>query len=509
MSFRKFSKSIKANMSGIGGSGSKLNSEAVQVDANGHKDDVNDNSDNSIGPLQCQENHIFISVREPWKWVMEGVCTQNSGGLSTITRVDTARDLPTGKLAPLVAFATASNPQNKNTNRRRFQRANTAAADAKSTLRVEIVSNAIPSHRNGTGNESSNSSNNVTRPWTLDAFHCTSQAFDGLDDKDELARTLKRCRCDDLNLCPPSQLINWDVTKEECKNLVGDSLPSLFQDSTADPTRIAVLKEPMGSRGTGVFFVRDADEIHSIIEEHRQRAVSEAGFLDNLIAQKGRIPSWVLQAEIKPCLLIRGRRKFHIRTYIVCLETNVLLDESVTDEEDDIMKAFIYNRHEIRIASKSVPLAGEEEPGQRSREAHITETFDRKLLQDEPELVARNLHAKVESFVANAIEAFRPDMERRIAMSASATDGENENSHGCMVLPHKFAIAGLDLMVTEDDTIYLLEANVNPAAPPPETVANEFQSHLIGFFRDTMELVTSRKENGRNNFYSTRSIIRR
>eukprot|EP00536_Pseudo-nitzschia_multiseries_P002550 jgi/Psemu1/183748/e_gw1.34.134.1 len=401
----------------------------------------------------------------------------------------------------MVAFAAASNPRNANTGRRRSARSNNAVAEAKCTLRVEVVSNAITNH--------ANNNNNNTRQWTLNAFHCTSQAFDGLDDKDELTRTLKRCRCDDLDLLPPSQLINWDVTKEECLNLVGDSLPCLPTESTDDSKRIAVLKEPMGSRGTGVFFVRDANEIHSIIEEHRQRAVSEAGFLDNLIAEKGRIPSWVLQAEIKPCLLIRDRRKFHIRTYVVCLETNVLLDESLSVEEDDIMKAFIYNRHEIRIASKPVPSADEEESGQRNREAHITETFDRKLLEDEPELVARNLNTKVESFVAKAIEAFRPDMERRIAMSAAALDGENENSHGCMVLPHKFAIAGLDLMVTENDTIYLLEANVNPAAPPPGTVGSEFQSHLIGFFRDTMELVTSRKENQRNNFLSTKSILRR
>ena len=297
--------------------------------------------------------------------------------------------------------------------------------------------------------------------------------------------------------------------QEECLNLVGDSLPCLSKQIKDGFTPIAVLKEPMGSRGTGVFFVRDADEIHSIIEEHRQRAISEEGFLDKLIAEKGRIPSWVLQAEVKPCLLIRDRRKFHIRTYVVCIETNVLLDEPFGGEEDDLMKTFVYSRHEIRIASKSLPSPGEEGSGQRNREAHITETFDRKLLQDEPELVERNLSTKVESFVANAIEAVRPDMERRIAMNASALDGENQNSRGCMVLPHKFAIAGLDLMVTENDRIYLLEANINPAAPPPETVANEFQSHLVGFFRDTMELVTSRRENNINNFYSTKSIIQR
>lgn len=274
-------------------------------------------------------------------------------------------------------------------------------------------------------------------------------------------------------------------------------------------TRIAVLKEPMGSRGTGVFFVRDADEIHKIIEEHRQRAVSEQGFLDNLIEKKGRIPSWVLQAEVKPCLLIRDRHKFHIRTYVVCVETNALLDEPLDgEEEEDLMKTYIYNRHEIRVAKDSV-AGDEDESVERNRGAHITETFDRSLLQDEPELVERNLSAKVESFVAKAFEALRPDIERRIVMSAEMLEGENENSRGCMVLPHKFAIAGLDLMVTEDERIYLLEVNLNPRAPSPDSVPNEFQSHLIGLFRDTMELVTSRKEGTKSNFYSTQTVLRR
>ena len=209
ISLRKVSKTLKANIAGVGGSSPKLHPGSSgpgpgpePVKSNENKNEGgnnNNNDDNNIGPLQSQENHIFISAREPWKWVMEDVCSQNSGGLSTITRVDTAQDLPSGKLAPLAALAVASNP-NKNTGRRRHQKNNTATTDAHCTLRVEIVSNA-------------NTNNNKSRQLIVTAFHCTSQAFDGLDDKDELARTLKRCRCEDLDLSPPSQLINWDVTK--------------------------------------------------------------------------------------------------------------------------------------------------------------------------------------------------------------------------------------------------------------------------------------------------------
>jgi hypothetical protein len=200
-------KKIKANIAGIGGSSQKLHPgpdpvEATQSGSGSEKENpaAVDNDDNYIGPLHSQDSHIFITVREPWKWVMEDMCTRNGGGMSTITRVDAAHDLPSGKLASVATLAAASHPTNARSNRRRNQKNNSATADAKCTMRVEIISNT-KTHVDD------------CRPWILKAFHCTSQAFDGLDDKDELARTLKRCRCEDLAICPPSQLINWDVTK--------------------------------------------------------------------------------------------------------------------------------------------------------------------------------------------------------------------------------------------------------------------------------------------------------
>lgn len=122
------------------------------------------------------------------------------------------------------------------------------------------------------------------------AVHGISEAFDGIEDKDELVRTMQRCRCDHLEISPPSRLVNWDVTKEECMNVVGKEMPTLLGSKNQEG--VAVLKEPMGSRGTGIFFVRSAEEIHTIIEEHRKRAVEDPNFLPEIIAMKGRIPSW-------------------------------------------------------------------------------------------------------------------------------------------------------------------------------------------------------------------------
>jgi len=144
------------------------------------------------------------------------------------------------------------------------------------------------------------------------AAHGTSFAFDGVDDKDELVRTLQRCRCDHLNISPPSLLLRWDLTREECTNLVGDTLPIL----PGNTKNVAVLKEPFGASGRGIHFVSSHEDIYNIIESHRKKndtaASDETGLsvLDKIIAQKGRIPFWGTYtllyrtiSDIQNCLL--------------------------------------------------------------------------------------------------------------------------------------------------------------------------------------------------------------
>lgn len=186
-----------------------------------------------------------------------------------MTQADTPLDLPSEKLpkAPADEGVTSPTPATPATRRRRI-----AAKKFKgpSTLKIEII--------------------NPETGLLEYAVHGTSAALDGMEDKDELVRTLQRCRCDNLNLSPPAILLSWDVTSGECINVVGKNLPVL-EENTSEK-KYAVLKEPMGSQGKGIYFVSSAEEIHKIIDEHRLRALNEPDFLDNLIAVKGRIPSW-------------------------------------------------------------------------------------------------------------------------------------------------------------------------------------------------------------------------
>jgi hypothetical protein len=202
-------------------------------------------------------NAVVCTVHGPWQWLLEAAFENGSNNLSI---VDNISKLPTASQPDEEKESPPPTPS-----RRRFRKPTSACP-----LRVEV--------KDGDGR-------------VIRAAHANSEGFDGLEDKDELFRTFQRCRCEQLELSPPSRLVNWDVTKGECINVVGKEMPTL-QGRKGSPETIAVLKEPMGSRGTGIFFVRNAEEIHDIILQHKKEATTKPNFLDDLIASKGRIPSW-------------------------------------------------------------------------------------------------------------------------------------------------------------------------------------------------------------------------
>lgn len=455
---------------------------------------------------------VYYLVRHPWQWVMEDLAT----GLSNMKPVDTPSHLPLAMQQQQLLQQQMSAPV---VGRSRAQRRNLKiASQGRASLRMEVVDKA-------TGQVEF-------------AMHGTSGCFEGLGDKDELVRTIQRCRCDHLHLSPPSILIQWDVTHEECFNVVGSTLPMIAKPSgstatTTSTTSFAVLKEPMGSQGRGIFFVRNADEIHQIIDRNHKRAAEEPDFLENLIAVNGRIPSWVLQAEVYPSLLIRGRRKFHIRSYVVVVER----------PDDELLDMYVYSRHEVRIAGVPIDYdddnsnhnggaAGYSESGNtndRNPLAHITNgalsnKTERVLLDQVQELVDLDIPQKVELFLAQIFaKHLLPDISRRVpqTMTMPGTPGSDLGAAAFtgMTTPpvRQFSLAGTDIMVTEDLRLYLLEVNVNPAAPPKAMCQESFSHHLHGFFRDLVNLVammgglgdSEGDSSSRENFHDAFAILER
>lgn len=319
----------------------------------------------------------------------------------------------------------------------------------------------------------------------LEAHHGTSSAFDGLEDKDELVRTFQRCRAEYWGFTPPSTLIRWDATLAECQNMVRE-WPVLAGNEGAT---MAVLKEPIGSQGEGIYFVSNVDELYEILERHRNRAINEGqGFLDTIMEQKGRIPSWVLQAEIHPPLLIRNNRKFHLRSYVVAIEC---LDEK------HLVNLYLYNRHEVRIAGMAVTDCADD--AIRDRRAHITNgangnTTARVLIDTVDELAPHQ--QALEHFCATMITCLLPDIVRRVEYTVS--------EHPPQIQKH--ILAGFDIMMTQDLRFHLLEVNVNPAAPPEANSPEDFTKHLVGFMTDLKNLVLG---HGASNFCILEEVLAR
>ena len=213
---------------------------------------------------------VHFMVNGPWRWVMEDLAANLN-----MKAVDAETDLPSAQRFAVPSVA-ASPGMDRSSHRRarRNRQTRQRVHQGRASLRIEVVDN----------------SNETSDQQLLLAAHGISACFDGLGDKDELVRTFQRCRCENANLAPPSLLIQWDVSEEECRNIIGHDLPRL---KGSDPeSSVAVLKEPMGSRGQGIYFIRTAAEIHKIIDEHHQHASQEPEVLEKLIAAKGRIPSW-------------------------------------------------------------------------------------------------------------------------------------------------------------------------------------------------------------------------
>lgn len=195
----------------------------------------------------------------------------------------------------------------------------------------------------------------------------------------------------------------------------------------------------------------------------------------------------VLQAEVVPALLVKGGRKFHIRSYVVVIERPF---------DEEMLDMYIFNRHEVRIAGVAVDPSDPD----RNRLAHITngalcETTERTLLHRVPELVERNLQEKLEIFIAKVFaKHLFPDIHRRVQLSArEAQDAQPTSSASTTPRVREFALAGIDLMVTSDDRIYLLEVNNNPSAPPKRMSDDVFTEHLTGFLRDLINLVAGQR----------------
>lgn len=180
---------------------------------------------------------------------------------------------------------------------------------------------------------------------------------------------------------------------------------------------------------------------------------------------------------------------------------------------EDLLDIYIHNRHEVRIAGTPVETNNDDNNiglegnnnnnNNRNPLAHITngassESTERTLLSAVPELSPYQDELQV--FLAKAMQSFMADIIRRVGYSKSQeTNILPEN-----VDIRKFAIAGVDIMMTAEGRFYVLEFNVNPAAPPEELTSPAFKEHLVGWMTDLVDLIMGEPS---SNFLHIRDIV--
>lgn len=321
----------------------------------------------------------------------------------------------------------------------------------------------------------------------------TSACLEGLSDKDLFASTMMKHNANFS--IPPTLLIDWDVSEEDCRNI---QFPICDGGKTANNEQeeiVAVLKTPLGSRGEGVFFVSTHEEIVDRVQDNYRRAVAEKNgtFLKDLLASKGRIPSWTLSGEIQS-MLVRGRRKFHLRSYVAFIE------RAGFENKRSCLDGYVYNRHEVRVAENSVDdtiIHYNTAPSgatNRDRRAHITNGASsgetgRYMLHEIDELASLNMDKKLEEFLARVFDRLAPDLVSRVREINKEIENHQPDQRQHPEKATKFAIAGIDIMLDESERLYILEVNVNPAAPPEHVISDTFRSHLIQICQDLTRLV--------------------
>lgn len=143
----------------------------------------------------------------------------------------------------------------------------------------------------------------------------------------------------------------------------------------------------------------------------------------------------------------------------------------------ELVKVFLYQKHEVLIAGTAVDM---NDTDRRDPAAHITNraNTERLLLEEVPELSHTDngtLHFQrhLETFLA---KTFGRDLYNEMARRVRYHNPQvNETIVPKQEQVRKFALAGLDLMVTADYRILLLEVNISPA-PPPEHGATLLRS---------------------------------
>jgi hypothetical protein len=299
------------------------------------------------------------------------------------------------------------------------------------------------------------------------AIWATSPAFESLDAKDSLYETLSLVGAGDS--MPYTKILPWTCASSD---EVGDL-----------PTVPALLKAPLGSAGDCLYFVRSPADVLCVVNNHKLRAESVPNFIDGLIGQYGKVPSWSLQ-ELFPTLVLRNARKCQLRAYLVFVAGELFLyldyeirqphwDESSSAESSPNISPLLQVDLEMCEGSSAVPYNF-----RRSKPS-----TSRLMLNEVAELKGHDIEQKVTKLIERSFMPLK-DLFRANGLT------ETCDVPGEVFTTLEMAVAGLDILL--DSSTYepkIVELNNNPAMPQEgKKMTPQYRDHLHHLARNIIGL---------------------
>jgi hypothetical protein len=319
------------------------------------------------------------------------------------------------------------------------------------------------------------------------AVWATSPALEFLDAKDSLFETLSSVGVGDT--MPTTKILSWT-----CANC--DEVGEL-------PTVPALLKAPLGSAGDCLYFVHSPADVLCVVLNHKHRAESVPNFIDGLIKQYGKVPSWSLQ-ELFPTLVLRNARKCQLRAYLVFVAGELFLyldyeirqphweEESSDADSSSNLSPLLQVDLEMCQNSSAVPYNF-----RRSKPS-----TSRLMLSEVEELKDRNIEEKVTALIE---KAFVP-LKDRIQANALV---ETLNSPTELFTYLEMAVAGLDILI--DSSSYepkIVELNNNPAMPQEgKKMTPLYREHLHHLARNIIGLGLTCHEDRGEAFLTAEQVV--
>ena len=329
-----------------------------------------------------------------------------------------------------------------------------------------------------------NSSNMILSTWV------TSRCLEFLDAKDNLYEYIEKTSS--LSCMPITKLLPYD-TNTICEL----------------PSSPCLLKASLGSGGFGIYFVKNTNDVLSIIQWHMQRAEQTAGFIDGLKKDFGRVPLWSIQEFIPSVrytitttvttlltimimIRVQGNKRCQVRVYVVICEEHCyyyhtievriptwdrdeLLDHSINDSDNhNDNDAGDLNSYD-RLCCKGTEAI----PYNLDRNKKETARY---LISEVEEISSSSASEAVTECVVTAFLSLQPYIVDKIIEQNKIEDHIPNRT--------KLAIAGVDLVLKSkvDSSGFealIVEVNNNPSmVQSSKKMSEKFNHHLKQLLSD-------------------------